>query len=279
MIAMESEVRGALGLAPSITDAQKMRLMLAMATGHAAVRKVLHYDPEQRVGNAELYPRMADEPYGGRALEGMWDVNSTHTRANFETYGNRDNKLQLARIPIRSVSLLRVDPSAKFGQQSGDFGSSTDWTQGTEYAVEWDEDGVCRSGCLIAYGSWPTGLGTIKVQYRAGYSPLEFQGPQAEDSTDADGNVTKAGVDASPVKAAAVIACMAAYHQLAYWSQSQLTGLLTPGPKSSERLGDYSYSIGNPQAAALVAGMMAELPPQAHQLLEPFIHFGIMALG
>lgn len=279
MIALEAEVRGALGLNPSITDAQKMRLMLAMATGHAAVRKVLHYDPEQRVGNAEFYPRMADEPYGGRALDGMWDVNAGHTRANFETYGNRDNKLQLARIPVRSISLLRVDPSAKFGQQSGDFASGTAWTQGTEYAVEWDEDGVCRSGCLIAYGSWPTGLGTIKVQYRAGYSPLEFQGPQADDTTDSDGNVTKAGVDASPIKAAAILASMAAYHTLSAWSQSQITGLLTPGPKSSEHLGSYSYSLASGAGAALVAGMTAELPPQAHQLLEPYIHFGIMALG
>lgn len=277
MIINEAELRAALGLMPTMSDTEMARLMLAMVGGHAAIKKFLKYDPEQRVGNAELYPR--NDTLGDGDLEGEWDINPTHTRAVFEARRGFHKYLQLARIPIRAISDLRVDPSAKFGQQSGDFASSTQWSQGTEYAVEWDEEGVCRSGCLIATGAWPSSPGTVRVTYRAGYSPLEFAGAATSDETDGAGIMTKAGVDASPIKAGTLIACMAKYHTLASWSKSQLTGVLTPGPKASERMGDYSYTLADGARAALITGMGLELPPEAAQYLEEFRHYGLIALG
>lgn len=277
MIVLESEVRAALGLMPSITDAQQARLMLAVMSGHAAIRKHLKYDPEQKSGNAEFYPR-ADAGYDP-GFEGQWDVNASHTRAIFETRRDLHKYLQLARIPVRSVSAVLVDPAARFGQQSGDFGNGTSWEAGEDYAVEWDEDGVSRSGMLIATGAWPSAPGTVKVTYRAGYSPLEFAGQATANETDANGNVTKIGVDASPIKAACLMTCMAQFHMLHNFSQSALTGLLVPGPKSSESLGSYSYSLASGAAAAMVAGMQLEIPPAGQMLLEDYVHMGLMALG
>lgn len=278
MIISEAEARAALGLMPTISDTEMARLMLAMQSAHAAVRKHLKYDPEQRTGIAEFYPR-ADTLLDVDHL-GEWDVNRGHTHAIMETARGFFANLQLARIPIREVSEVRVDYDAKFGQQNGDFGAGTVWEAGLDYAVEWDEDGVCRSGCLLAINSgWPCKPGTVRVTYRAGYSPLEFAGAATESGTDADGNTTHAGVDASPIKAACLAACMAQYHTLAHWSKSQLTGLLTPGPKQSESLGSYSYSLASGSSAALITGLALELPPMAQQLLEPFMHYGLIALG
>lgn len=278
MIVLESEVRAALGLMPSITDAQQARLMLAVMSGHAAVRKHLKYDPEQRAGNAEFYPR-SDTLVGVEHI-GEWDVNTQHTRATYANTRGIFRNLQLARIPIRSVSEVRVDYSAYFGQQASDFGTGTEWTQGEDFAIEWDEDGVCRSGCLVAMNAgWPAAPGTVKVTYRAGYSPLEFAGQATANEMDSNGNVTKIGVDASPIKAACLMTCMAQYHMLHSWSQSALTGLLVPGPKSSESLGSYSYTLASGAAASLIAGMQLEIPPAGQMLLEDYVHMGLMALG
>jgi hypothetical protein len=253
--------------------------MLAMLAGHAAIRKALHYDPEQRLGAAEYYPRIPTDGGGDYGVEGQWDVNSDHTRAFFETRRGSCRYLQLARIPVRAVTSVLVDPNAKFGQQSGDFGSGTAWTAGEQYAVEWDEPGVSRSGILIAYGAWPSSPGTVKAIYRAGYSPLEFAGQATANETDANGFVTNAGVDASPIKVAALLACIAKFHTMSAFSKSQLTGLLVPGAKSSEHLGSYSYTLASGAAAAMLTGMSMELPPEAAQYLEGFVHYGIMALG
>jgi hypothetical protein len=125
---------------------------------------------------------------------------------------------------------------------------------------------------------WPSNPGTIRVTYRAGYSPLEFQGPQTSSSVDSDGNITTAGVDASPIKAAAIMCGISSYHELANFSKSALTGMLIPGPKSSESLGSYSYSLASGASAALLAGMSLEVPPRASMLMESFQHYGIMVL-
>ena len=277
MIVLQAEARAALGLHPSITVPETAKLMLAMQSAQAAVYKFLKYDPEQRVGPAEYYPR--NETLGDLDYSGRWDSNLARTKLVFETGRGLNRHLQLARIPIRAVSSLKVDTSAKFGQQSGDFGSGSDWTQGVEYAVEWDESGVCRSGMLVASGAWPTENGTVLVTYRAGYSPEEFAGPASASAVASDGTITTAGVDASPIKAAMIYTIMAKYHTLAAWSKSSLTGLLVPGPKSSENLGDYSYSLASGASAAAITGMGMEIPPEASQLLEDFQHYGLMSLG
>lgn len=273
MIVLESELRTSLGLTDP-DDLQTARMALAMTIGHAAVRKYLGYDPEQRVGPAEFYPRR--ENYDDSP--GIWDVNPSHTRAQWVSSYGTFKFIQLERLPVRAVSQVLVDAAALHGQQSGDFGSGTEWTQGEEFWIEWDQENLCKTGALIANGAWPSGIGTVKVTYRAGYSQAEFRGPATASSTDANGIITTQGVDASAIKAAALLTCMAKYHTLKAFAQSQLTGLHPTGPLSSESLGDYSYSAANPQLAALIAGMAVDVPPEAATLLQDFINYGILVL-
>ena len=271
MIVLDSELRVALGLVPTITDVQTARLMLAAQAGHAAVRKYLKYDPEQKVGPAEFYPRA--DSYG---LSGGDYWEKAGSKAVQIAASGVFAYLQLQRLPVRVVSEVRVDYAALHGQQSGDFGGGTLWTAGTEYSVEWDYENYCSSGCLIAVGGWPATLGTVKVTYRAGFSPLEFNGPAESSGTDADGKITVAGVDASPIKVACMLECIRAYHTTAAFAQSALTGLLIPGPKQSENLGSYSYSLASGASAAMLTSMGLDISPQAAGYLEEFVNYGVM---
>ena len=270
MVVQEAEVRAALGLVPTITDTQQARLMIAVASGHAAVRKCIGYNPEQKAYTGQLYPRA--EYQGVELWEGVWDKSGS--MAVFEMLDSRFQYIQLEHLPVRSVSEVRVDPSARFGQGSSDFASSTVWTAGTQYYLEWDREYVSRTGQIMAVSAWPSKAGTVKISYRAGYSPTEFDGPATDTSTDDNGYITVAGVDASALKAATLLECMRAYHTLAQFAQSSLTGLLIPGPKQSENLGSYSYSLASGAAAALLTSMAADISPQARALCEPFMHYG-----
>lgn len=83
--------------------------------------------------------------------------------------------LQLNNGFVRSVSDVREDYSAEFGQGSGDFGSSTVLTAGIDYKIELDKDGMSRSGRLIRINRpWSSKPGTIKVTYVAGFTPAEL---------------------------------------------------------------------------------------------------------
>lgn len=270
MIIQQAELRAALGLRPAISDENAARVMLAVAAGHAAIRKEIGYNPEQKAYVGQLYPRA--EYRGVELWDGVWD--RVGNRAVFEYDGSVFQYIQLEHLPVRTVSEVLVDPSARFGQGSGDFGSGTTWVQGEQFYLEWDQDSVSRTGQLLAVGAWPVKAGTVKVSYRAGYSPTEFDGPAPESIADDNGYITVAGVDASALKAACMLECMRAFHTFATWSQSSLTGLLIPGPKQSESLGSYSYSLASGAAAALLTSMATQISPQAKGFCEPFVHYG-----
>lgn len=283
MIVTEAEVRGSLGLMPTISVAQTARLMLAISASHSSIKKHLTYDPEQRSYANQLYPRAEAGELDG--VEGVWDIDSSRRRAIWQSRAGIFSYLQLEHLPVRQVTAVNVDPSAKFGQQSTDFGGGTAWNQGVEYSVEWDQKanaagtiGVSRTGQLIATGAWPANPGTVQVSYIAGYSPAEFAGDVQATVLDDGGKITMAGVDASPIKSACLLESMRYYHQFAAFSQNSLTGILTPGPKQSENLGSYSYSLASGQAAALLAGMQIAISPEAAMLLEGYVHFGQMLL-
>lgn len=283
MIITEAELRAALELTPAITVAQTARVMLAMSAAHASIRKFLRYDPEQKTYTNQLYPRTEIGDYSD--IEGVWDVDSRHRRAVLEAQSGIFSYLQLEHLPVRQVTAVNVDPSAKFGQQGGDFGGGTSWTQGVEFMVEFDQKanaagtiGIARSGQLIAWGAWPVNPGTVQVSYIAGYSPAEFAGDVTATNLNDGGKITMQGVDASPIKQACLLEAMRCYHRFAAFSQSSLTGLLVPGPKQSENLGSYSYSLASGQAAALLTGMQIAISPEAAMLCESYQHYGVMLL-
>lgn len=283
MVVGIAEVKASLNMLETISDSEMARIVLAMKAAHSAVKKHLAYDPEQKTYSNQIYPRT--ECLAGEQVDGIWDVDSKRRRAVWEASYGALQYLQLEHLPVRKVISVNVDPSAKFGQQSGDFGTGTAWTQGVEFSVEWDQTanaagtiGVCRSGQLVSVGAWPMNPGTVQVSYIAGYSPAEFAGDVEATIVDDGGKITMLGVDASPIKQACLLESMRYYHQFAVFSKSSLTGILVPGPKQSENLGSYSYSLASGQAAALLTGMQIAISPEAAMLLESYRHFGLALL-
>ena len=275
-IASEAEARAELGLMSSITDEERAVLNLFLPQAEAAVINHIGYDPVQRSAT-EFYPRA--DPSGGIGVVGSaWDVDSNHRRA--ELYGVRGRapifpSLQLERIPIRAVTDLRIDYDGRFGQQSGSFGNATVKIPGTDYWVEFDQDSYSPTGCLFANFQWPMEPGTVRVTYRAGYSPQELAGRATSSGSDSEGRITTARVNASGIKRAVLLTVTTAMQKWAALKKST-TGW-KPGGLSSEKLGDYSYTVGG-SSAQTIAGLKVELSGTALEILEPFVHYGRMRL-
>lgn len=274
-IASEAEARASLGLMSTITDEERAMLNLFLPEAEGAVIGHLGYDPVQRSA-VEYYPRA--DPSGGIGVVGSaWDVDSNHRRA--ELYGVRGRApifptLQLERLPVRDVTDLRIDYDGRFGQQTGSFGNASQKTKGTDFWMETDQPNYCPTGCLFANSQWPMEPGTVRVTYLAGYSPDELQGRATTTKTE-DGIITTARVNASPIKRAVLLTVSTAMQKWASLKKSK-TGW-KPGGLSSEKLGDYSYTVGG-TSAQTIAGLKVELPGTAIEILEPFVHWGRMRL-
>lgn len=275
-IASEAEARTSLGLMTSITDEERAMLNLLLPEAEGAVISHLGYDPVQR-SETEYYPRA--DPSGGIGIVGAaWDVDAAHRQA--ELYGIRGRapmfpSLQLERIPVRQVTDLRIDYAARFGQASGSFATASKKTAGTDFWLETDKANFCPTGCLFANFQWPMEPGTVRVTYRAGYSPDELAGRATTSSVAGDGTITTARVNASPIKRAVLLTLSTAMQKWAALKKSK-TGW-KPGGLSSEKLGDYSYTVGG-TSAETIAGLKVELPGTAIEILEPFRHYGLMRL-
>jgi len=277
MICNEAELRVMLGLTSTISDDERAAINLILPGAESRIVEHLGYDPTQGV-RTEYYPR--NDPAGGEAISGgLWDVDASHRRAQLYAAGGAGPlypTLQLQHIPVRAVVDLRVDYSARFGTATGAFASSSAWTSGTDYWPEWEQSSYCPSGCLFAAGTWPTEPGTVRVQYRAGYSSDELAGRATASGTGSDGTITTAGVNASAIKRAALITAVKAIQTWAALRKRSTVGFL-PGAIQSERLGDYSYTLGA-SATGSIAGLVVALPAEAIDLLEPFVHWGRMRL-
>lgn len=276
-IASEAEARAVLGLLSSITDDERAMLNLILPQAEGAVIDHIGYDPIQRLGT-EYYPRA--DPSGGIGIVGAaWDVSSNHRRA--ELYGIRGRApmfptLQLERLPVREVTDLRIDYDGRFGQQTDSFDNSSRKELGGDFWLEQDRPNYCPTGCLFANFQWPMEPGTVRVIYRAGYSPDELAGRATSDATASDGTITTARVNASPIKRAVLLTVTTAMQKWAALKKSSRTGW-KPGGLSSEKIGDYSYTVGG-SSAQTIGGLKVELPGTAIEILEPFVHWGQMRL-
>lgn len=141
--------------------------------------------------------------------------------------------LKLDNAYVRSVTDVRVDPAGNFGTTSGSFGSSTALVSGTDYALELDAAGLCKSGHLLRLdAAWPNRPGSIKVTYVAGFSAAELNG------------------DYSFVKEALLLEMRCKFNTL--WSQQGATA--SAGVKKKETYhGDYSveYMVESASAGEL----------------------------
>lgn len=281
MLITDAELMLFLGIESDATDRQRALIATIIPEACSRVKEFIHYDPEQRVWT-ELYPRA--DILGGWGYEGanQWDINPAGTRAIETTEGFGHTSLQLQHLPIRSVTAVHVDESGNWGQGTASFASDTLWVFGEDYWIEFTQPyprgvgetayskGLCKTGCLMAYGSWPTLAGSVRVQYRAGYSPIELLGRAEADATAADGTITQAGVDASPIKRAARMTAVKAFHTWEAMRKKARVGFV-PGNLKSESAGEYSYSVDG----SGVTDMTISLPVEAKQDLEPFVHYGV----
>jgi hypothetical protein len=256
MIIDEGELRMALGIDATISAQERALLTMLHPEAEAAVKRVLRYDPQQRE-RTEFYPRARPDGHHN-PVEGRYE--STGLRAVF-VQENVEGTLVLEHIPVRSVSALRVDYSGRYGQAAGAFPADTAWTLGTDFYLDLEQSGICKSGILIAERGWPQIPGSIKVTYTAGYSADEFSG---RDTTNY--------VDASAIKSAVLETFLVSWHRT--YATRKKTGVgFVPGAFASERLGDYGYSLGG-GASQVLAGLVVDVPPSAKHRLEPFIHYG-----
>ena len=249
-----------LGLA-SGTSVELSALSFFHTRAEGLVRNYLKYNPEQDT-HTEYYPRVEGPDIRGN-VGLVWDVNLSHTRATLEATPNGiSDTLQLQHLPVRSITSVNVDYNAKHGAQAGAFGANTAWVEGEDFWAENERDGLCRSGMLFANGSWPQIPGSVKVVYTAGYTAAEFSG--------SDPNI-----DASPIQSAVVLTVAKA---MGTW-QNAINKKATVGfggPFQSENLQDYSYSLG--ASADMLSAMVRALPSEAEDMLEDYLHYGLMRL-
>lgn len=272
MIVSQDDIRLLLGLSSSITDDEQAVLTLVHPLAEGAVKDYLKYDPEQKV-HTEYLPR--HDRSGGPGYEEVQNEVRISGNMAYWTTGVGPTTLQLTHIPLRAVTSVYVDTGAMHGDETGSFAESTKWTPGDDYWMDWDEVAVARSGQLKAYGSWPDEPGTVKVTYRAGYSPAEFLGTATTTSTAADGTVTTAGVSATGIVLAVHSTAMVAFSRFMSMRKKAGAGW-TSAPLQSENLGDYSYTVDTSGLSA--AGVAVALPDDAKQYLAPYLHYGVWRL-
>jgi len=236
----------------------------AIKRAEGAIKRFLRYDPV-RSSKTEFYPQ-TDVVQDGHYV---WEVNDSVAYQRSLTQG-RSDRLLLKRIPVRSITELRVDYDGRFGTQSGSFGADSLKTEGEDYwanfdGVDSDGNGFCSDGMVRSVGMWPTTPGSVKITYTAGYSADELHG---QDSV----------LDASPIAEAALIETVRRVRRMFGVNAKNSQLGFVPGTIESEKLGDYSYKLGSggsSAAGSLKAGA-SEVTSESMALLEQFVHWGCM---
>lgn len=120
---------------------------------------------------------------------GIAGTTGRYVRSYTEFYnGTGTPDLFLRNRPVTAVSSVYLDNNAYSGQGTDPFPSTTLLTAGTDYMLDLQSSGMCKSGRLIRLsGGWPAlkvatagrlvartdiGRGNIKVTYTAGYTTI-----------------------------------------------------------------------------------------------------------
>ncbi len=248
-----------LGLSSTVTDEERAIANIALTRAEGAVKRYLKYDPVQR-DRVEFYPQ-TDYDFQGRAA--VWETNDTQAflRRQSEV---ATNELYVQHIPIRSVGSLFIDLDGRGGSKVGGFEAESLKTEGTDFWPNYDGqdsegNGICRDGIIRSFGQWPTTAGSVKIVYTAGYSPEELHG---QDSI----------VDASPIMDAVLTEAVRRAQKVLMQRKRAGAGW-TPGPITSETLGDYSYSVDGSALNRMFGGLW-DLLPESITKLSDFENYG-----
>jgi len=261
-IADPSEIILEIGLSSAITEEQRAVVETSLTKAEGAIRRHLGYDPVQ-AARTEYYPNM-DVDAANQAFQ--WDANdSTAFQARISSA--IFDELQLRHIPLRASTAPRVfiDTDGRFGSKSGAFAAGTERTIGDDWWPQYDgnddaSSAICRDGILRSHGLWPTTPGSVKVIYTAGYTSDELHGKDAL-------------VDASPIFDAVVDETVRRVIK-AFNRRKSSAGFMA-GPLTSEKLGDYSYTLSG-AGTAILSGGEYDLMPETQEKLAAFINMGWM---
>jgi len=263
-IATLQECEVALGISEEATVQERALISLAWPAAESRVKKHLGFNPVQE-SHVEFYPcdwQLGDS-WDELADREIWDVNLAATHAvNFGDSGRMSERLVLRHIPVRSVTEIREDTAANFGQQGTDFPADSILVAGVDYWLDISRAGYCESGIIYRSGSWSSRPGTIRVSYTSGFAISELMGLSGV-------------IDAAAIKQAVLLTLLMLFHQMA-GMQKKSAGFT--GPLKSERLGDYNYTLSD-AGEKLIGGLSAGLPDAALELLEPWEHVGAWVTG
>lgn len=256
-----------LGLtAPTANELALIEAAIMQAEG--AIKQYLGYDPVQRT-RKEIYA--IRDPLQGRGA-GQWDINQTHAFIRRES---RASALEIIvkHVPIRSITSMKVQYGARHGTITDAFPDDSALTEGVDFWPayhQYDDNGqkVCTSGLIRSYGVWPSEAGSIEIEYTAGYSADELAGVASI-------------LDASAIAAAVQIEAARRALEAFQSQRDPRTGTST-GQITSERLGDYSYTVGGTSASSsgsagnTLFGGINELLPETRTRLSGFVNYGYM---
>lgn len=258
-IITDQEVVKELGLCPP-TAQELEAVKTAVIKAQGAVRRFLRYDPELQT-RVEYYPQ---RDYRGRQapVEDLWDISGGRVVLASAGAGT---ELLIQHLPIRLVWSLWWDENGRSGAAAEAFAEETLRVLGEDFWPNWDaEDSegarICRDGILRSQSAWPAAPGSIKIRYRAGYTYREFHGQDAL-------------VDATPIWETCIDE--AARRAKRTIMQQKRDGIgFVAGNLSSERLGDYSYTLGADRSSQQTYGNEYDLLDTSRERLLPFVNWG-----
>jgi len=155
----------------TISDANRGLLTMLIPMVENAVRAYLRHDITQPTSAyVEFYPqyeRDAHEDYSFLAI--------SDDKVYYDTGTDSGRLLYLNNLFVRSITEIREDEDARFGQGSSDFAASSILTAGTDYYMQLDSAGMSKYGIVHRVNrDWSTLPGTIKVTYVAGWTADEL---------------------------------------------------------------------------------------------------------
>lgn len=99
-----------------------------------------------------------------------WNITEAEYTHYLPAYDVAGPRLQLPQPFVTAVTSVHEDTQSRGGQQSGDFGSGTELTAGTDFWIDYDESNYSREGILFRNaGCWSRFPRTIKVVYTSGF--------------------------------------------------------------------------------------------------------------